>query len=1119
MNNAGFGDILNVKTSAVSGSAEDTMNQTKPLSITFVTGPASAGFAETLMDHMTRSITTDQLFIISSHAYSEMQTMLTSRHLPCRLLTRQQIPGWIAQKAGIEETDVADEHSRIRILEEILADPDMDFQFLSYSDHPETAARDLGTLIGRLQKSGVGPEQLREILKRKFVSSASKARFHDLLTVLEAYLAVLRKQGRLSREDFALDMAGILTRLNLNTGSVFTGVLDDYDYVTRKLLAAILLKADTVYAALPQMPPGREKQANAHYRRAAAFYRDLIREIRIAADRPVNIQYIPAQETTRTSALDALSRWLEDSANPMPADDESIRLVQCLTMDDELLLAAGAISELVTKGVSPSDILVTGASIGNWHDRLSRLLAAGGLDSVYYQGDTLARSSIFGYFSSLLGWLEHSSDSAFLSRLLQYQGLGLTESERQTLQRFIQAQGPDIEGGLKRLQEMWEAERNSGTDIHRSDTDQELKDVTTALAHLNQLTGGLRYQLDHARTTGDFCTAILDHAQHGTFLPSMQAVWEKAKTEDVSLANSLEQQWKAFNRMILQLQRSFGSEASSLDEFRTLMDQTADEVIVTTQGQRQLSVQMEPLHSARTIHCRHLFLLGAGSDEIPVLPNPAFLTDQETGILIAAGIDFRNNRDWADESASDASTAIANTGESVWISWHIRNQDQELEPAALFKPLIQSLTVDDRSDRNVAEDEFLQDSIRLQSLKGTPEYEQFSGILQMKYGSSERYAGLLEKADAWIHQEFGTVDKTAAASLFADTDRLSVTSLESYNQCPFRFFMQRGVQAKDPKTFEETSADRGSFLHAVLSECLPIAVRNGLRSQDTEALRSLLEETASRLLTTHNRRILESGGLMEYEKTALLQAAAESLDLVMKQGDSSEFKPEWLEYSIGDRHGFPMTLPDGRRFYLTGIADRADVWTASDGTRYGRVIDYKSGRDRKALNRDTIESGLKLQPPLYLHALAQEKNLQPAGMYYDRLKTEVLKLKADQSPASSLLDEKRRSTRQMTGYTLADPKILEASDTGYDPDSPGLFVSGSIPLSTTTKGAPKAACARSLVSSEEMSELIALAVTKCQETIAAIQAGDIKADPQKDDGKSPCTWCPFRTACHRRQTS
>ncbi len=183
------------------------------------------------------------------------------------------------------------------------------------------------------------------------------------------------------------------------------------------------------------------------------------------------------------------------------------------------------------------------------------------------------------------------------------------------------------------------------------------------------------------------------------------------------------------------------------------------------------------------------------------------------------------------------------------------------------------------------------------------------------------------------------------------------------------------------------------------------------------------------------------------------------------------------------------------------------------------MIDYKSGRDRKALNRDTIESGLKLQPPLYLHALAQEKNLQPAGMYYDRLKTEVLKLKADQSPASSLLDEKRRSTRQMTGYTLADPKILEASDTGYDPDSPGLFVSGSIPLSTTTKGAPKAACARSLVSSEEMSELIALAVTKCQETIAAIQAGDMKADPQKDDGKSPCTWCPFRTACHRRQTS
>ena len=1091
------------------------MKKNDPLSITFCEGPASADFSGTLMNRMNHSIESDQLFIISSHAFSEMQRELARQHLPCRLLGRQQIAGWIAQKAGLEETEVADEHSRTRILEQILADPSHNFRFLAYSRQPETAARDLGTLIGRLQKAGVQPDQLETIMQHRFLSKASECRFHDLLVIMKAYLTSLKKQGKTSREDFMMEIASILETLPISTGHVFIDVLDDYDYVTQKLLAAILLKADSADIALPVMPADCRQEGNAHYRRASVFYRNLIREVRLKSARPVRIDTKPAVTKDRSPSLEAVSTWLEGTGQPVLEKNDCIQLVQCMTLEDELVAAASRIAEWIAQGVSPSGILVTGASIGKWHENLSRLLAAEGLDSVYYQGETLSRSPVYGTFSSLLAWIQDPDNGVILASLLSGEGLGLDWQERRTLLHFIQSQGPDLKEGLTRLKKYGQAleEENPAAKLPSS-ASRQLQEVNAAMDHLYALTETLRLKLEQAVTVSDCCSALLDFAEGSPFLAFLQSVWETSRSEDVSRAESLEQQWKAFNRLILQLDRTCGSEVMSLESFSRLIDETADEIIVSTSGQRQLSIQMEPLHSCRTIHCTHLCILGAGSNEIPVLPNPAFITDQETDVLTAAGIDFRSNRDWADESATDAVCAIANASDSVWISWHIRNDDQELEPAGFLRPLTAQLPIDDRTGESLAENAFLHDILDLQKQKGLPSYAEAARILQMKYGYSERYSRLLEQADAWIHRDWKTFSSSAASSLFKGTERLSVTSLESYNQCPFRFFMQRGLRARDPEQYEETSADRGTFLHAVLKDCLQEAKDRKISANDTETMDQILEHSLEKNLKTHNRRVLEGGGLMTYEKAMLLQSARDALRLIMEQNAESGFKPAWLEYELGDGSGMELPLSDDSSFRLTGIADRVDTWETPEGNRFGRIIDYKSGRKKKDLTRETVEAGLNLQPPLYMMALTADKNLQPAGMYYDRLSEETVELKTAETPDTSRVTGKRRSNRQMSGYTLSRPDVLEASDTAFEPGTPS-YTSGVIPLTTTAKGIANAVSSRSLLSAEEMEGLMDLAVRKSCDTILSIKKGIIVADPQKENGRSPCTWCPFQESCHK----
>lgn len=67
----------------------------------------------------------------------------------------------------------------------------------------------------------------------------------------------------------------------------------------------------------------------------------------------------------------------------------------------------------------------------------------------------------------------------------------------------------------------------------------------------------------------------------------------------------------------------------------------------------------------------------------------------------------------------------------------------------------------------------------------------------------------------------------------------------------------------------------------------------------------------------------------------------------MEQNAESGFKPAWLEYELGDGSGMELPLSDDSSFRLTGIADRVDTWETPEGNRFGRIIDYKSGRKRK----------------------------------------------------------------------------------------------------------------------------------------------------------------------------
>ena len=131
----------------------------------------------------------------------------------------------------------------------------------------------------------------------------------------------------------------------------------------------------------------------------------------------------------------------------------------------------------------------------------------------------------------------------------------------------------------------------------------------------------------------------------------------------------------------------------------------------------------------------------------------------------------------------------------------------------------------------------------------------------------------------------------------------------------------------------------------------------------------LVDEYAKRYLPEDTARFAYLLSRLKKSMTSLL------LYLRDEQRQSS-FKPVACELKIGrGEDAVPAQvyhLSDGRTVQLVGTVDRADEWVEEDGTRWVRVVDYKTGT--KKLDLKEVYCGLDCQMLLYLFSLTRDKS-------------------------------------------------------------------------------------------------------------------------------------------------
>jgi len=372
--------------------------------------------------------------------------------------------------------------------------------------------------------------------------------------------------------------------------------------------------------------------------------------------------------------------------------------------------------------------------------------------------------------------------------------------------------------------------------------------------------------------------------------------------------------------------------------------------------------------------------------------------------------------------------ALTAPAKGLWLSWP---KGQGLALSAALEPIIEALRP--AAPERVLEDAAATRAAALDCLGGGFD---LSAAERASVEAALAAAGVkTDKLGREISAaEHEVKNLPALGALLGDKIKISPSQMEKYYSCRYGYFL-RYVLGLRPRRRAELSADQsGTLMHWVLQNALdphPAADNPcaGIKTPFAERSDAELISLAAMLVDEYARRFLpEDTARFAYLLSRLKKSMAGLLCWLRDEQRQSSFSPAECELKISPDSGSLVKpqvyrLSNGRTVQLIGTVDRADEWVEADGTRWVRVVDYKTGA--KSFNLREVYCGLDCQMLIYLFSLTRDEN----GRFAGALPAGVLYLLADPAPKAETRAEALKGAEyKLDGLIRDEQKIFDAMD-------------------------------------------------------------------------------------------
>ena len=326
-------------------------------------------------------------------------------------------------------------------------------------------------------------------------------------------------------------------------------------------------------------------------------------------------------------------------------------------------------------------------------------------------------------------------------------------------------------------------------------------------------------------------------------------------------------------------------------------------------------------------------------------------------------------------------------------------------------------------------------------------------------------------------------------------NRVSVSKLEKFAQCPFRHFVEEGLRPIQDKPFGIDPIQRGIVLHACVEKLLK---QGKLTETDEDGAERIMQAVFDEELSGSAAPYARDSATAFAQMKILKRAAGRAARLLYRQLRKGVFRPVEMELRFGPKDIEMIRLRDGSEVRLDGQIDRVDLGQHGEN-RFAFVVDYKTGH--RELRPEEIYFGLQLQLLVYLAVVLRRYRAQSAGVYYFRIAD---KLVNTESRVSSEVDKERSKSLRMKGLAPRDPALLREMC-----DSPERLIS----VEFNKDG--NLSAEGSYATQEEFDRLMNHALKRCREITQDIMDGKTDISPAKSKSMDACRYCDSRLACLR----
>lgn len=646
-----------------------------------------------------------------------------------------------------------------------------------------------------------------------------------------------------------------------------------------------------------------------------------------------------------------------------------------------------------------------------------------------------------------------------------------------------------------------------------------------------------------------------------TFLESLEIPgtlrkWsQKAREEgNLSEARLHEQIWESVIQVLDEIVVGLGEENLELGDYALILSAGLEGIELGLIPPGLDQVLVGSLDRSRNPEVRVLFLLGANEGILPARSvSEGVLDAEERAELEKAGVALAPKGKFQTyEEQFFIYIALTRAVEKLVVSYPLTDEEGKgltISPVVtrlsqLFPTLRESFLGNQEDIQQISQgDSTLQ--IYAEQLRLLRQGEPLSPLWQaaekwlledpLRQAKVRRLQGSLT-----TQNQEAKLQRPLARRLYGKRLMASVSRLEQFAKCPFGHYARYGLKLRERSTYQLSSPNMGEFFHSLLHD---FALELQKRDLDWGKLTkeeswTLISDLADRIAPSLQHEILLSNARYRYLTHKLKRTVHHAVRVLAEHARKGVFIPIQLEVGFGPRETLPgveIPLTEEDSLLLCGQIDRVDA-AFLDGQVYLRILDYKSRELSLAL--DSIYYGLNLQLLTYLHVALQgaevllkttaqssleestpessmseiaaggeQVSLQkiPAGFLYFPVLEPQLEEKLPVS--EEVLEQRRLKAIKVSGYLLANPKVLEAMDSTFLTGESELLGIKLKKDGTFKKGT-------NVLTEDQFSLLSDYLHQWFRQKGEEILDGEISLSPYRRGKSTGCQYCAYKPVCH-----